>query len=996
MTDSMHHIVLENNAGAKRYQLKPDLVADIVTRRIDEGYLTVTFRPGHFLDQLVVSHAEDKQALRSYAESLEKICFGGSKGHLPLSPPVTPEREQSVAGVHSAKRKLSLHLTPRQLPSAERSGLKPAQFYTPSVLSSSSSFPPSPQKTATSANYRRLLVAPSDGLTTTPPSRPAVAKRPPLAVLSESRQEVAVKRQRVLYPSLGEMDEMEGFANLGNTCYMNAVLQSLLGLEPFAEDLYNQALVRKVPSKSLYMLLYLLLKSKRAKESFESQRVLLTGIKQIIAQSSAKFSGSRQQDAHELLAQCLDQLKQDTDKIDPPPVDGQCDKGQPSLSPVVRNFECEIMHTITCKGCGKVTQKPEIIYDFALQLPRSVILKPTEQANLQQLFNLYFACEDVEYNCSVCGNKTATLSHQLSKLPRVLIIYLKRYGFNSHASKRIDSIHIPRFISAGPFCVDSVGIPCEFTGPWPRDSIEVPEEKENIVADVQVKVGTRNGTPARTPTNTKSSAAATESAALSPGGVTACEGTGIEGSETVAASSHLSSEASTPTLTPASTPTSPLPQPSLLSHGSASQNGDCDRSGVLRVGDVDRILARVDPLDFPTPSMMDDSLNNLSDVAKKILWSGYPPSGGMVGVAADTDRTVSKEGGGAGGGGGYTKLPTLRRLPYVKRVKRTSSSDSTRAVISEVCDIVDEFDKLCEAIDNDGRVREDPAKSSENTPPVREEHHILRNCTSPTLLENGHSNGCRLNGTPSRMQSNGLSRTGSYVNGHDDAVGHVTNDNGHVTNGNGHVTNHVTNGSGHVTNGSGYMTNNYCHTTNGHSASPMSDSPAGPGVGSSNDSRIHIMDLEEEENELLKRALEESTKSQPAELIRLQELGMSEEDQMKLALELSIQDSSRVEDMELPPTAVTADLPISVTPDQEVQTFRLMSIVNHIGKGSGGGHYITDVNCVRDGTWKSFNDSMVVEMKEEDVRQRRQCTGYIFFYMYKLTYQSVVKHAKAL
>lgn len=47
------------------------------------------------------------------------------------------------------------------------------------------------------------------------------------------------------------------------------------------------------------------------------------------------------------------------------------------------------------------------------------------------------------------------------------------------------------------------------------------------------------------------------------------------------------------------------------------------------------------------------------------------------------------------------------------------------------------------------------------------------------------------------------------------------------------------------------------------------------------------------------------------------------------------------------------------------------------------GHYITDVNCVRDGTWKSFNDSMVVEMKEEDVRQRRQCTGYIFFYMYK-------------
>ena len=67
-------------------------------------------------------------------------------------------------------------------------------------------------------------------------------------------------------------------------------------------------------------------------------------------------------------------------------------------------------------------------------------------------------------------------------------------------------------------------------------------------------------------------------------------------------------------------------------------------------------------------------------------------------------------------------------------------------------------------------------------------------------------------------------------------------------------------------------------------------------------------------------------------------------------------DSSSVEEMEPTPMTVTADLPIPVTPDQEVigegggckstkehlsltqvQTFRLMSIVNHIGKGSGGG-----------------------------------------------------------
>lgn len=105
---------------------------------------------------------------------------------------------------------------------------------------------------------------------------------------------------------------LQSFANLGNTCYMNSVLQSLLGLHPFAADLVSSDVGQKVPPNSLYQLavdpltissstlsaprmLYLLAKSRYASDSLTAQHILLKKIRQAISSSASKFAGFNEQ-----------------------------------------------------------------------------------------------------------------------------------------------------------------------------------------------------------------------------------------------------------------------------------------------------------------------------------------------------------------------------------------------------------------------------------------------------------------------------------------------------------------------------------------------------------------------------------------------------------------------------------------------------------------------------------------------------------------------------
>ncbi|XP_069838350.1 ubiquitin carboxyl-terminal hydrolase 37 isoform X2 [Dendropsophus ebraccatus] len=270
--------------------------------------------------------------------------------------------------------------------------------------------------------------------------------------------------------------QLQGFSNLGNTCYMNSILQSLFSLQPFSNDLLRQGIpYRKIPLNALIRRFAFLL-AKKDVCSAEMKKDLLKKVKNAISATAERFSGYMQNDAHEFLSQCLDQLKEDMGKLnktwrteassgdDRSGSGGRCGEemagGDLYSCPIICNFEFEAQHSIICKMCGERVVKRETFNDLSIDLPRRKKVSPPR--SIQDSLNLFFRKEDVEYSCEKCSSRSAVVIHKFSRLPRVLILHLKRYSFDVSLSlnnKVGQQVVIPRYLTLSWHCTTSTRPP---------------------------------------------------------------------------------------------------------------------------------------------------------------------------------------------------------------------------------------------------------------------------------------------------------------------------------------------------------------------------------------------------------------------------------------------------------------------------------------------------------------------------------------------------------
>ncbi|XP_065834439.1 ubiquitin carboxyl-terminal hydrolase 37-like isoform X2 [Oscarella lobularis] len=251
-------------------------------------------------------------------------------------------------------------------------------------------------------------------------------------------------------------DENKGFTNLGNTCYMNAILQALLSLKAFTMDLANDALLRAVNRKSFYGCMYRLMRDVETGAIKTVQNIHLAEFKKCLEMGSSKFSGYSQHDAHEFLAECLSRLEEDVKGVN-----GRSVTEGEQRSPISLNFESCVESKTTCKECKYETELEESYHSFSLDIPQPDVLpKPS----LQLMLERYFQDEVVERTCPQCSCKRSIRSQSFRRLPRILILLVKRYEVTVaddgvELKKRSDSVTIPCRIGVDSICQPSVEKP---------------------------------------------------------------------------------------------------------------------------------------------------------------------------------------------------------------------------------------------------------------------------------------------------------------------------------------------------------------------------------------------------------------------------------------------------------------------------------------------------------------------------------------------------------
>ncbi|OMJ78971.1 hypothetical protein SteCoe_21097 [Stentor coeruleus] len=262
---------------------------------------------------------------------------------------------------------------------------------------------------------------------------------------------------------------MVGIHNIGNTCYMNSVLQCICRLPLIRRNLASlEVMVYNKNSRAKGKLLQAFNDTVRNLNNPTANGAFYPyGMRNAIGTISAQFLGYHQHDSAEFFRKLIEGLNEETSRVITKPLYEEMKGDSRELissiadrwwayslsrdnSLITDIFQGQYFSTISC-DCKHKEYSCDTLFDLSLTLPSTI----TYSCTLYDCFDsLTREISVPEYKCQSCKEKGKCRSKiEFYRLPKVLVIQLKRFIISmSHAQKLDTQVIYPDTLDLKKYC----------------------------------------------------------------------------------------------------------------------------------------------------------------------------------------------------------------------------------------------------------------------------------------------------------------------------------------------------------------------------------------------------------------------------------------------------------------------------------------------------------------------------------------------------------------